>query len=351
MIQRLVEGSYTHARLFHVRMAFAREMDDMGTVRVGKLWHAIAVVGRVVWLRATRRAHVLYYPPSGPMLGPALRDAFILILTRWMFAHTILHFHAAGTSQLLLTAPRWARRILRVAYRAPTLGIRTSTLNPDDATALGARYSTVVANGIDVASRVSARTRPDKDAPLRVLFVGLLSESKGVSDLVEALGLLHARGTRLKATLVGRFASPAFERKTVARVLALGLTEVLTFPGVLSGSAKDAEYENADVFCYPSYFEAESFGLVVVEAMQFQLPVVAARWRGVAEVVREGDTGFLVEPRDPSAVADRLALLARDSQLRARMGARGREVFLAEYTTAHFRRRMDECFEFMESLA
>jgi glycosyltransferase involved in cell wall biosynthesis len=95
------------------------------------------------------------------------------------------------------------------------------------------------------------------------------------------------------------------------------------------------------VFCYPTHFGAESFGIVVVEAMQFSLPVVATRWRGVPSVVEDGASGILVPVCDPARFGDALGALIMDPELRRRMGSRGRELYLERFTEQRYRRDME----------
>jgi glycosyltransferase involved in cell wall biosynthesis len=80
--------------------------------------------------------------------------------------------------------------------------------------------------------------------------------------------------------------------------------------------------------------------VVLLEAMACRLPVVSTRWRGIPSVVDEGQTGFLVEPHDPTAVADRLVCLAKDVKLRERLGAAGRRKFEQEFTIDRHLERM-----------
>ena len=86
------------------------------------------------------------------------------------------------------------------------------------------------------------------------------------------------------------------------------------------------------------------FGIVLVEAMSVGLPVVATRWRGIPEIVDEGQTGFLLEPHDVGAVAERLEQLQADPALREQMGAKAREKFLSEFTVGMFWQRMEQVF-------
>jgi glycosyltransferase involved in cell wall biosynthesis len=74
--------------------------------------------------------------------------------------------------------------------------------------------------------------------------------------------------------------------------------------------------------------------------MQFELPVVGARWRGVPSVVEDGKSGFLVEARDVTALADRLELLMQDRNLALSMGKAGRSRYLRDFSLERFRAEM-----------
>ena len=100
--------------------------------------------------------------------------------------------------------------------------------------------------------------------------------------------------------------------------------------GWLSHEETLALYRQAAVVVVPSVWE-EPFGLVAVEAMATGVPVCASRVGGLADIVRDGETGFLFAPGDAAELADRLDLLLNDAALRGRMGAAGRRVAEQEY--------------------
>jgi glycosyltransferase involved in cell wall biosynthesis len=114
-----------------------------------------------------------------------------------------------------------------------------------------------------------------------------------------------------------------------------------TFPGVQTGRGKWEFYKNADIFVFPSYFHSETFGIVLLEAMCFSLPVVATRWRGIPEVVEEGSCAILCEPRDVEGCREALARLVNDPSLRDRMGRKSRERFLRYFTVEAHRNAME----------
>ena len=86
------------------------------------------------------------------------------------------------------------------------------------------------------------------------------------------------------------------------------------------------------MFVVPSVLDSESFGVAAVEAQACGLPVLVSDCGGLPEVIRDGETGFVVPRRDPDALAERMLLLAGDPDLRARLGAAGREHAVAAYT-------------------
>jgi len=99
----------------------------------------------------------------------------------------------------------------------------------------------------------------------------------------------------------------------------------------------------ADVVALPS--RQEGLGVAALEAMAAGRPVVASRVGGLAEAIVPEETGLLVPPGDPMALATALARLARDPGLRARLGAAGRERVLGRYTAARMAEGTLACYE------
>jgi glycosyltransferase involved in cell wall biosynthesis len=134
---------------------------------------------------------------------------------------------------------------------------------------------------------------------------------KGLGTLLTAMARLRVAHPQARLRLVGQCPEEQHLRRLAAR---LGLGDTVAFLGHVPLPALAAEYANADVFCLPS--RQEGFGIVYLEAMAAGLPVVACRSSAVPEVVADGDTGLLVPPLDPGALAVALARLADDAPLR-----------------------------------
>ena len=339
MIEQMLRGSYTKVAFTHVRMAFSSEMDDIGRFKLSKLWHLLTLIVRIVYSRLKHKTRILYYPPAGPNRIPMYRDFVILICVRWMFDKTIFHFHAGGVSQLYQNLSSVKRFLFRAAYYKPAGSILLSELNPPDGAACLSKQEFIIPCGIPDhfpagAVKLCHETK-------KILYVGVLKESKGVKVLLNALEVLANDGVEFEARLVGKFESKKFEEEVINRVSNTILCGHVHFPGVLIGDAKWNEYLQADLFVYPTFFESETFGLVVLEAMQFQLPTIVTAWRGVPSLVDDPKTGFVVPPQDASALAAKIKVLLQDTSLRQKMGQKARESYLQHFTSATFQRNIE----------
>ena len=342
MIEALLQGRYTHVQLHHVRLAFSEDMESVGRFAFRKVWILFTTVLSIVAARFRHGTPVLYYPPAGPNMVPVLRDIILLCSTRWLFRATVFHFHAGGVSGFARQLPGPVRPFFRWAYGRPTVAIRTAAQNPDDGAALGARHNVVVPNGLpDMRGRVTERTAAPGE-PLTVLFTGVLIPTKGVQVLLEGFAQAVARGADLRLELMGKWGDTGFREQCEAFIRSRGLQDRVRSLGVLRDLEKFDRFASCDIFCFPRHFEAESFGLVLVEAMMFAKPVISTRWRGIPSVVNDGVNGFLVDTQDPAAVADRLVTLASDPELRRRMGLEGRRIFEQRFTLERFHRSMEE---------
>jgi len=190
---------------------------------------------------------------------------------------------------------------------------------------------TVIYHGVEVAEFASATPTDIGDVPV-VLFAGRLSEGKGLHDLLDAIARLRD-GTTFEVRIAGD--GPLAE-DLAARVDREGLDDVVTLLGYRDDMP--AQMAAADVFVLPSYREGTP--RVITEALAAGTPVVSTRIAGIPEQVREGETGYLVDPGDVEALADRLGRLLADSDERATMGERAAasvEQFRADRATAAYR--------------
>jgi glycosyltransferase involved in cell wall biosynthesis len=151
---------------------------------------------------------------------------------------------------------------------------------------------------------------------------------KGVETVVRAMAVLRDRyNQRCRLAIVGGETRDADPQATpeIGRLMAvcreLGLLDQVTFVGSRLRSELRTCFSAADVFVTTPWYEP--FGITPLEAMACRLPVVGSAVGGIKMTVADGETGYLVPPRDPDALADRLALLLANPRLRHEMGLAG----------------------------
>jgi glycosyltransferase involved in cell wall biosynthesis len=251
--------------------------------------------------RVARRADVVHahWLPSGLV---ALATGKPFVLQVW------------GTDvELAQRAPRFARPIVARAR----VVIAASSFLAGQARRLGAREVRVIPNGVEVPETVAAPANPP-----HVLFVGRLSEEKGILEFLEATE---------------------------------GLPRVIVGDGPLRGRVSDAVgfvphdrlgeyYERAAVVCVPS--RREGYGVVAREAMAYGRPVVATRVGGLADALEDGVSGLALPPNPGRDVfRDAVATLLADAGLRVTLGARARELASTRYGWAQAVHGLVEAYE------
>ena len=338
MIQQMLARSYSGIRLVHVPLEFSRTTAEIGVFGYRKLLLLCSTLLRIVQARGKTGATVMYYPPAGPNLTPVLRDFALLLPTRWMFQTTVFHFHAAGLCGLYPRLSRPLRFLFRRAYCGAQLAIFTTKATARNTEMLQAEQQLIVPCGIPDHTE-PRRNYSDRSAVPVLLFAGILCEGKGVMVLLEACRLLHERGEQFRAVCMGAFHSAAFQEEVEAFVQQHGLTDHVSFPGVLVGPAKAQAFASSDIFCFPSHYSSESFGVVLIEAMSYELPIIATTWQGIPEVT-EKRGALLVPVKDPDALFQAILLLLHAPDLRQRMGADNRARYLEQFTDDVYCRRL-----------
>ena len=235
------------------------------------------------------------------------------IASRRDLAHWLSPLHRRA----LRLALRFADRVLANADAVGKLALEREAVPPS--------RLRVVPNGIDLA-RFDALAKNEPNPPLpptrpgavRLATVASMHlPDKGHDDLLEAAQALEARGLRADWLLVGEGALlPTYQ----ARARALGLGDSIHFLG--RRADVPAVLARVDLVVHPSW--AEGFPNAVLEAMTAGRPVVATRVGGIPEVVLDGETGRLVPPRQPRALADAIFALCAGRSRRARLAELGR---------------------------
>lgn len=280
--------------------------------------HALPQLRRA--LRHERFDLIHVHEPLAPMLSPAA-------LALWDGA-TVATFHAAGNSTWRrLAEPLWGFLLDRIDLR-----VAVSEQARLAACPFAPGHYEVIPNGVEIPPETDPGNRAD-----RIVFAGRHDPRKGLSVLLRAWPRLRDSGVRLR--VLG--ADPLAVRLLLAR---LRLSEQgIDILGFVDDDALTEELATAKLLVAPSLGN-ESFGMTITRAFACATPVVASDIPGYEEVVAE-ETGALVPPGDPEALAAAITSLLADEAARAERGRAARNRAETEYAWPLLARRLAECYE------
>lgn len=291
---------------------------------IRKLWVAGAALSCFVFLLLTRRVSLLHV--HGASHGSFWRKRVFMRLAGAFSVPVIFHLHGGEFRQFVdqrLDAA--ARRKVIDSLLACRL---IYCLNNEVAAWLRAVAPGVPVHVLPNPINLPATDELSEGREANILFLGRLEQEKGVFDLVNAVAAIaqQAPGVRLLLCGIGSAEGP-LKRLAAHR----GISAQVEFPGWVDGEAKARLLRRAGVFVLPSY--AEGMPMSVLEAMATGTPVVASRVGAVAEMLDDGNCGFVVEPGNITQLGEAIVAALdpmRSAALSDMAMARVREFYAAE---------------------
>jgi glycosyltransferase involved in cell wall biosynthesis len=313
-------------------------IDEIGNGWLPKILRYLSINLRILWQLMIFRPDLCYFTIMSKKIG-FYKDLPPVLLARSFRRKILYHFHNRGVSDRHDHLPD--HLLYKLAFRNTHVLLLSRSLYPDVMKYFTVERVHYCANGIpDVAGDFKWKSTPASAAG--ILFFSNLVESKGVYILLDALRLLRQNGLDFHCDFVGSEGDVSAKMLT-KKVKEYSLDDYVTFSGFKSGPGKETMFSDADIFVHPSYLDC--MPLVILEAMQHSLPVVSTFEGAIPDTVEDGVTGFLVQPKDPRALADKLELLIRNPELQKSMGMAGREKYEKEFTIERFENRLKEILQ------
>jgi glycosyltransferase involved in cell wall biosynthesis len=322
---------------YHVNSRFSDDLADIGALRIGKVLLMLRYCVEAIWCRFRYGTHAFYYVPAPGKRAALYRDWIVMLLCRPFFRHFVHHWHAAGLGDWLAEngtpVERWITHRL---LGKPALGIAVAIASMRDSLWFRSRKAEVVPYGIpdpcpnyvqqthDRRSyRLKARCKLLNGHQLleeeramsggdpevfRVLFLSNCLREKGLFDTIDGVVLanqqLNSAGApvRVHLTVAGGFLTEEEETEFKHRLENPQVESCVSYSGFCCGNEKALLLHECDCLCFPTYYGAESFGLVVIEAMAAGMSIVTTRWRALPEILPPNYPG-LVPIRAPKEIA------------------------------------------------
>lgn len=341
----------------YINLGISSSVVTIGKGSLKKITRYFSIIKQVKKQILVFNPDLCYLTPNSK--GPGFyKDALIISLVKRLGKKTIYHFHNKGVS---LKQDRFLDNILyRLVFRNADVILLSKLLYPDIQKYVSENRVHYCPNGIPDLIKKGIRnqesgtrnlepvTRNPEPGTLNlepgtrnlvpiILFLSHLIESKGVFILIEACRILKERNVNFHCTIAGGEAELTI-REVEKIIIKKDLNSFISLTGAVNGDVKIKLMSSADIFVHPSFNDC--LPLVLLEAMQYSFPIVSTFEGAIPDVVEDGVTGFLVPQKDAVTLADKLEILIKDPDLRAKMGREGRLKYEREFTLERFEKRM-----------
>ena len=340
----LVGGFIKESRLIdeyfdcrYINLGTSASVKEIGKNSSRKLLRYLSLIWQVKRALLFFRPELCYLTISSKGIG-FYKDALIVLIVRLFSVKRVYHFHNKGVK---INQERIFDNFLyRIVFKKADVIILSKYLYSDVQKYVPVDRVHYCPNGIpdlDIGTR--KLNNKGSGAVTEILFLSHLIESKGVFILADALKIVREKGYTFHCTMIGG-EGDVTEDQLRKKIEESGLISYVDVVGKKYGEEKQKAFVKTDIFVHPTFNDC--LPLVLLEAMQYSLPIVSTPEGAISDVVEDGVSGFLVPQRDAGALANKLEVLIEDPDLRQKMGSEGRARYEAQFTLDRFERRMVE---------
>ena len=323
----------------YINLATASGLEDIGKFKIKKLSSFYHLIKKIRQTIEDIKPGFVYITPNAKG-APFYKDYITVMMLKMMGCRVVAHFHNKGVSS------RQDRFIDDFLYKRFFKDIKVILLSErlysDIQKYVKWEDVYICPNGIpERCGKIIVEGKRSSEIP-HLLFLSNLIIEKGMLVLMDALKILKDNGCSFVCDFVGAETVEIDTNRFHKEVENKGLHDVVIYHGKRYGTEKDDFLRNADVFVFPTYYNNECFPLVLLEAMQYGLPIITTNEGGIADIVKDGENGLICEARNPEDLANALMRLLDDPLLRIRMGQNGYQKYKERYTLDVFEKRFVE---------
>ena len=267
------------------------------------------------------------------------RKSLIICYLRFKKIPVIIHFHGGAFRDFYRDQPKILKKYISFVLKKSNAQI---ALTPswkkyiDDITIKN--DSVVISNCVSIPSESECIDKRKKNKVIHLTFLGRLDSVKGIFDLIHAASILKER----KKSFVLNIAGEGERQKCIEMINNYNLKNYVKLLGWVDGDDKKKMFRFTDIFVLPSYYE--SFGIVLVEAMSYKIPIVASNGGQIPEVVENGINGMLFDAGDVEQLANAIERMMEDENLRTRLGRNGRFNAMENYSREVFGNKIQDLY-------
>lgn len=321
---------------YYINPSVSSNISEVGKIKFKKIRLFITLIYRILKAIYKIKPDLCYYTPTSDGWG-IYRDALTIALIRACGVKIVLHFHNKGIKRYC--NHRYAIFAYNIIFRKVKTILIAKELIDDvkQFTSLSNIY--ILPNGIPqniqdseyINIKLEREKNSDKN---RLLFLSNMMSEKGIWILLDACDILVKSGYKFECNFIGNWGDTTYE-EFQNEIKKRELQNYVFCLGPRYGKEKKSFFINSDIFIFPTFYHGETFGLVLLEAMEYGLPCITTPEGGIPSFINSKN-GILVEQKNSIALADSIKYLLENKEKRKIMGDEGRQIFLEKYTIKTF---------------
>lgn len=316
----------------YINLATATNINDIGKWRIGKIFDIFRLLLDIIKQVYSIKPDLVYVTPNAT--GVAFFKDFIIVqLLKMLHCKVVVHYHNKGVVKKQNKA--LYNFLYHRFFKNLNIILLADSLYSDIKKYVDIKNVFICPNGIPEQELILKK----KHAGFNILFLSNMMKEKGLFTLLDACQILKDRNVNFHCHFIGKWSDIKeydFNRYVDEHML----KDKVTAYGAKYGDDKNEFFALADLFVFPTYYE--TFGLVLLEAMQQKITCIASDEGGIPDIVDDGNTGYIVPKKDANVIADKIEYLYNYPEVNKQMGENGYRKYNEMFTLDIFEHRFTE---------
>ena len=339
MNERIYKSSFINEKynINTIKVSYAKNIKDLGKVNFYKLKIFFKNIFVLLYNLVFFKPNLIYFQISTTGLS-FYRDSIYVLIMKLFRIKIIFHLRSKGVKRN--TKSFLIRKYYKIIFKN-VYSICLSDIMIKDIDHICNIKSFVVHNGYpEIDFNFSKNINKNQ----KILFLSNLLIEKGIIDYLDALKILKKYNNKFSGLIVGQ-ESDLDKNELINEINKRNLSDEVKYLGPLYGKDKYKVLMESDIFIFPTFYKVETFGGVVIEAMQSKLPVICTDISSLPLIIDNNKTGFIVNINSPNQIAEKILLLLENEKLKNTMGINGYKKYLKFYTFKEYEKNMDLVFK------
>ena len=326
--------------LIHFNTGLNASIAEMGNLRLSKIWKSFGLYFCLLKKTISQRPSVVLIPISQTTMG-FFKDSPYIWIALFCRSKIILHLRGSNFRNWMNSSSSitrfYVKNMIKLSHGMIVLGNNLRYLFQD---ILTKNRIFVVPNG----ANYELEAKKKNNDRTKILYLGNLLRSKGIEDLLDAVHLLKKMSipNLFHVDVVGAWDDDDLKKKCVQDVSKYNLP--VRFHSPMSGKKKFSFLTDADLFIFVPR-DPEGHPWVIVEALASGLPIIATNQGAIVESVFDKENGYIVDPKNPKQIAEKIKLLLNNPVLMESMGEKSRQIYLKKFTEEKMVENLSNVFE------